>query len=394
MTIQYNCKTNQTNMRRPGFTLIELLVVISIMAALTALMIPRLRAVNQDRGIREAARVVGSKFAEASDRARRDGTAAVTLLRNPNMVDVNEVQFGASTIFLSRAVPNFIGDDGTPGTMRSSGTVAVLRIPEPLEFDLATPEENVVRVGDSVRISASRPVTSAVAYEIVGFGTNPPPPADFLDLILGDNPALPDPPSGGPVNYVIERQPKILRSSITDLPPGYTVDLRLSGPIVQMEDGSGETSVIANPPAPRIGSPIRPIFYEVLRPALAGDQTSTSERAQLAAQYARIDVLFDSTGGISSVRTYRGNWNDTTSLGLVLPQVITGPLQLFVTPSEIDANGGSPLFDETNLWVTINNTSGGVNIGYNNPPLNALGDLVSQLAVARRAAATAVSASQ
>ena len=392
MTIQCNYKTNQTNMRRPGFTLIELLVVISIMAALTALMIPRLRAVNQDRGIREAARVVGSKFAEASDRARRDGAAAVTLVRNPNMVDVDGVLFGVSTISLSRAVPNFIGDDGTRGTMQSNG--AVLRIPEPLEFDLATPEENVVRVGDSVRISASRPVTSAVAYEIVGFGTNPPPPADFLDLILGDNPALPDPPSGGSVSYVIERQPKILRSSITDLPPGYTVDLRLSGPIVQMEDGSGETSVIANPPAPRIGSPIRPIFYEVLRPALAGDQTSTSERAQLAAQYARIDVLFDSTGGISSVRTYRGNWNDTTSLGLDLPQVITGPLQLFVTPSEIDANGGSPLFDETNLWVTINNTSGGVNIGYNNPPLNALGDLVSQLAVARRDATTAVSASQ
>ena len=393
MTIQYNCKTNQTNMRRPGFTLIELLVVISIMAALTALMIPRLRAVNQDRGIREAARVVGSKFAEASDRARRDGTAAVTLLRNPNMVDVNEVQFGASTIFLSRAVPNFIGDEDVtrPASMRSND---VIRIPEPLEFDLATPEENVVRVGDSVRISASRPVTSTVAYRIIGIapvsGTDP----RELDLLLDLNPAQPAPPSGGSVSYVIERQPKILRSSITDLPPGYTLDLRLSGPIVEMEDGLGDTSVIANPPAPRIGSPIRPIFYEVLRPALAGDQTSTSERAQLAAQYARIDVLFDSTGGISSVRTYRGNWNDTTSLGLDSPQVITGPLQLFVTPSEIDANGGSPLYNETNLWVTINNTSGGVNIGYNTPPLNAGADLASQVAVARRDATTAVSASQ
>ena len=211
-------------MSRPGFTLIELLVVISIMAALTALMIPRLRAVNQDRGIREAARIVGSKFAEASDRARRDGTAAVTLLRNPNMVDVNEVQFGASTIFLSRAVPNFIGDDGTPGTMRSSGTMTVLRIPEPLEFDLATPEENVVRVGDSVRISASRPVTSAVAYRIVGIdpvsGTDPP----RLDLRLDPNPTQPPLPASGTNidSYVIERQPKILRSSITDLPPGYT----------------------------------------------------------------------------------------------------------------------------------------------------------------------------
>ena len=377
MTIQCNYKTNQTNMRRPGFTLIELLVVISIMAALTALMIPRLRAVNQDRGIREAARVVGSKFAEASDRARRDGAAAVTLVRNPNMVDVDGVLFGVSTIFLSRAVPNFIGDDGTPGTMRSSGTMTVLRIPEPLEFDLATPEENVVRVGDSVRISASRPVTSAVAYEIVGFGTNPPPPADFLDLILGDNPALPDPPSGGSVNYVIERQPKILRSSITDLPPGYTVDLRLSGPIEELEtmNRSG------------IGANVRPLFFEKRKDAVVNDPV-------LDRAYSRIDVLFDSTGGISSVRTYVGDWDDGSNDGGVVNRVITGPLQLFVSPSDIDANGGSPLFDETNLWVTINNTSGGVNIGYNTPPLNAGADLASQVAVARRDATTAVSASQ
>ena len=377
MTIQYNCKTNQTNMRRPGFTLIELLVVISIMAALTALMIPRLRAVNQDRGIREAARVVGSKFAEASDRARRDGAAAVTLVRNPNMVDVDGVLFGVSTISLSRAVPNFIGDDGTPGTMQSNG--AVLRIPEPLEFDLATPEENVVRVGDSVRISASRPVTSAVAYRIVGTapvsGTDP----RELDLLLDLNPAQPAPPSGGSVNYVIERQPKLLRSSITDLPPGYTLYLRLSGPIVQMEtmNNSG------------IGADVRPLFFERRKEAVVNAPGSILDRA-----YSRIDVLFDSTGGVSSVRTYVGDWDDGGNDGGVVDRVITGPLQLFVSPSEIDANGGSPLYNETNLWVTINNTSGGVNIGYNTPPLNAGADLASQVAVARRDATTAVSASQ
>ena len=377
MTIQCNCKTNQTNMRRPGFTLIELLVVISIMAALTALMIPRLRAVNQDRGIREAARVVGSKFAEASDRARRDGAAAVTLVRNPNMVDVDGVLFGVSTIFLSRAVPNFIGDDGTRGTMQSNG--AVLRIPEPLEFDLATPEENVVRVGDSVRISASRPVTSAVAYRIVGIdpvsGTDPP----RLDLRLDPNPTQPPLPASGTNidSYVIERQPKILRSSITDLPPGYTVDLRLSGPIEELEtmNNSG------------IGANVRPLFFEKRKDAVVNDPV-------LDRAYSRIDVLFDSTGGISSVRTYVGDWDDGSNDGGVVNRVITGPLQLFVSPSDIDANGGSPLFDETILWVTINNTSGGVNIGYNNPPLNAGADLASQVAVARRDATTAVSASQ
>ena len=102
---------NNKLFNRRGFTLIELLVVVAIMSALTALMLPRLRTVSQDRGIREAARVVGSKFAEASDRARRDGKASVTLVRNPNLVDVDGVQYGASTIYLSRAVPNFTGDD-------------------------------------------------------------------------------------------------------------------------------------------------------------------------------------------------------------------------------------------------------------------------------------------
>ena len=209
------------------------------------------------------------------------------------MVDVDGVLFGVSTISLSRAVPNFIGDDGTPGTMQSNGTV--LRIPEPLEFDSGTPEENVVRVGDSVRISASSPVTSTVAYRIVEItpiaasGANPP----RLDLRLDLNPTLPDPPSGGSVSYVIERQPKILRSSITDLPPGYTVDLRLSGPIEELETANNSA----------IGANVRPLFFERLREGVAADSI-------LGRAYSRIDVLFDSTGGISSVRTYVGAWDD------------------------------------------------------------------------------------
>ncbi len=380
---------------KSGFTLIELLVVISIMAALTALMLPRLRTVNQDRGIREAARVVGSKFAEASDRARRDGAAAVTLFRNPNMVDVNGVQFGVSTISISRAVPNFIGDDDTLATVTSTfGGGRALLIPLPLEYDQSTPEENVVRAGDFVRFNqAGSPpmpvtVTSSVAYQITN--VSPLPSGGSLQLVLDRKPTQPPLPSAGTsVSYVIERQPKLLRSSITDLPPGYTVDLRLSGPVVPMEDGSGEVSVLST-------HEVRPVFFEVMRPGLEADQTSTAERARLAAQYSRIDVLFDSTGGVSSVRTYRGNWNNTASLGLDSPQPITGPLALFVMPSEVEQRTDArPLYDETNLWVTISNTSGGVNIGYNNPPLAAggttLGELVTE---ARRTASTGQSASQ
>jgi prepilin-type N-terminal cleavage/methylation domain-containing protein len=391
---------------KSGFTLIELLVVISIMAALTALMLPRLRTVNQDRGIREAARVVGSKFAEASDRARRDGAAAVTLFRNPNMVDVNGVQFGVSTISISRAVPNYPGgSSGETGTKRArvvGGNMFqdVLRIPRPLEqSDLNDNQEDLVRVGDFVRVSASPEVSTPVSYRIVDL--DPPnvmPPRtvpDQLDIqldLVDTKPDFPGAVGTTPLFFVIERQPKILRSSITDLPPGYTVDLRLSGPLQTMET-MGNSGIVDGTGTP-IG--IRPLFYEKRRDAVA-------DGSILANAYNRIDILFDSTGGISSVRTYRGNWDGFTTGSPSFPdpdgeqvnQAITGPLELFVTPSELEADGGSPLYDETNLWVTISNTSGGVNIGYNNPPLAAggttLGELVTE---ARRTASTGQSASQ
>ena len=366
------------------------------MAALTALMLPRLRTVNKDRGIREAARVVGSKFAEASDRARRDGKASVTLVRNPNMLDAGGVQYASSTIYLSRAVPNFVGDDGTTGIFTNifSGETA-LRIVEPLEFDPATPQENVVRAGDSVRFNvtsgASVPVTSPIAYLITNVVREPS--GGRLQLILERKPTQPPLPSPGTqASFVIERQPKILRSSITDLPPGYIVDLRLSGPLVTME-------LPANTPADLFDSNgiamnQRPLFYEKLRPAVAAG--SFEDQA-----YQRIDVFFDSTGGISSVRTYLANRDNTAGGYLGEPEEapITGPLQLFIAPTELE-DGSSPIYSDTNLWVTISNTSGGVNIGYNNPPLaavdtNANGlELFELLTEARRTANTGRSASQ
>ena len=135
----------------------------------------------------------------------------------------------------------------------------------------------------------------------------------------------------------------------------------------------------------------RPLFYEKLR---------AGANAQLQELYSRIDVFFDSTGGISSVRTYQGEWDDGGSNGAPVNPVMTGPLELFVTPTELEA-GSSPLYEESNLWVTISNTSGGVSIGYNTPPLtpddlndNGEQDFFELVTEARSSAATGRSARQ
>ena len=104
-----------------GVTLVELLVVVAILSVIFAVMIPRLRAVSEDRNIREAARVVASAFSRASSRAVNDGIAGLMIVPNPNFqqatfdnfgVDGFDQPFFAGTrIFQMRRLPPYIGDE-------------------------------------------------------------------------------------------------------------------------------------------------------------------------------------------------------------------------------------------------------------------------------------------
>ena len=104
-----------------GVTLVELLVVISILSVIFAVMIPRLRAVNEDRNIREAARVVASAFSKASSRAINEGLAGLMIVPNPNFQQATSNNFGVTDfdgpffagtrIFQMRRLPPYIGDD-------------------------------------------------------------------------------------------------------------------------------------------------------------------------------------------------------------------------------------------------------------------------------------------
>ena len=83
-------------------------------------MIPRLRTINKDRNIREAARIVGSVFANASQRAIAEGGAGVLLERNLNYTStagipgvIPGVKFACTTLYTLRSLPPYIGDDDT-----------------------------------------------------------------------------------------------------------------------------------------------------------------------------------------------------------------------------------------------------------------------------------------
>ncbi len=104
-----------------GLTLVELLVAIAILAIVVALIVPRLRLVSKDRNIREAARVAGSVFSSARDRAIAEGSAGVIIERKPEFRLLprrpdNRFIMPARVCFKCVRMPPYVGD-----SLRRSG---------------------------------------------------------------------------------------------------------------------------------------------------------------------------------------------------------------------------------------------------------------------------------
>ena len=340
-----------------GFTLVEILVVLVIATVVLSMAIPRIRTVNRERGMREAARVVGSALANASQRARVDGVAGVVIKRNPNFV-AGSLQYAATELSLLRSVPNFTGDQqydeniNNRGASKSGGLDTQVQIPFPFEQE----EFDLIRAGDSISFN-----NSSVQFRI----NNASRAGNFLNLDLdvqaNGYPKLPDELDNVP--YVVHRQPRILRSSTATLPQNHIIDLRFSG--FEVLDGFDPDNNATTPNdigcfvPPYGAAPVirRQQLTTIFEPA----PTDFNGGVFPAVENYDIEILFDEEGAIDRV-LYKDGAN-------VVVRIPLGPIYFLVTqtPDSVDVSGEVATADDSAFWVTVSNVNGSTNIGYNNP---------------------------
>lgn len=382
-----------SNIRRTGLTLVELLVVIAIMGLLTALIVPQVRLVNKERNIREAARVVGTALAQARDRAIANGSAGLMIERNQNLVQNsggNDFYYGGTRLYLMRNVPNYTDNYGPNKGCMISGQGAnqrfvhirkpfrsgVIRAGDEIAFagnptryriiappvdndnlvDPNTPDEDNIQWGPQTRLTIelglSHGITNANHHYIYKRPVRNTTPWSGLNL---------DPPEE--VAYTIFRQPRKIESSRVDLPEGYIIDLRYSGPIAPALSNGGGSGANETP---------------TTKFSYAGDGTP-------------VYLVFGQDGGLSQMGL-NGN------VGIPVSESI----DLFVTeyrPEDVigvtgvDNTAYQVLSNPAALWVTLGSQTGGVNVGYNTPPVSG-GFVKNLIDSARQTSRTRTSANQ
>ena len=362
---------NNSKQKIRGFTLVEILVVVVIATVVLAIAIPRIRTINKERNIREASRVIGSAFANASQRAVIDGVAGVRISRNPNFM-AGSLQYGATEISLLRSVPNYIGD-AMDAEITNATLDNVIQINMPLEQEAL----GIISAGDSISFGnspASYRITNAfldtAETGAIGGAVGSIPRLMRLELDL--NGYLPAPADGS--TFSIARRPKILRSSTATLPAGHIIDLRYSG--FELLDGFGPfpggTGSFAPPYTTQ--TVLARQLTSIFEPTPTDFYDDPTEPFGVVENYD-IDIIFDEQGSVDFVLYTEIDHNnngmadedgDGTESETVFRQPL-GSIHLLVTeaPTSIDATEEIATADENNFWVTINNNMGSVNIGYN-----------------------------
>ena len=347
------------NANRSGITLVELLTVVTLMTILTALIIPRIRTVNKDRNIREASRVVAAAFASASNRGVTDGAGGIQIVRNPNFVartTTGQVQFASTRIYLMKSLPDYTGDgenadveiggDENPDNINPDTNQPVIELE--VTIDPAPLDEGVIQMNDLIRFGrfpfriTSEPVEEdGVLTFFIDFD-------DDGDRTTDVNVGSPDfrtglPAPSGDLDFAVQRRPRRIESSAIDLPAGYIIDLRYSGPLDLGDD-------------PMDGDD----FHE-------GEDldVETYTKFGLANDPSTIEILFDESGGISSV--LYGNTSTLFGNTLFLHIAEYDPGEISAASNALN-DASTILSRNESLWVTVNNISGNSNVGYNAPP--------------------------
>jgi prepilin-type N-terminal cleavage/methylation domain-containing protein len=343
-----------------GLTLIELLVVIMILGLIMILAIPRLRMINEDRSVREAARTVGSVFAKASQRAYSDGVAGVCIELNPNISDVDGVQYAGTALFMLRKLPPYVGDDGGMSSLATKTGPNSVVIALPYLY-----KNKVVQVNDYISFN-----NSPLNYQIQS--TTPDTVNNQLAINLYPSNILPPLPgnNGDRYPFVVHRQPKLQESSRVQLPEGYIIDMRFSG---EMRSGAAPLPVSLN------HFPMRSYFHEQVPPASLPLKRNYDTR-----------ILFGEDGSIDRYQV------PITNLTLA-PK---GDLYFFITryesklereqinsPAKASSEPDS-LDSPTNMWLIVDSQTGTSTLSYNVPPGTAVTDLPSRIAAARSIAST------
>jgi type II secretory pathway pseudopilin PulG len=337
---------------RIGLTLVELLVAISILSLITVLVIPQIRLLNRERGIREAARVVGAIFVEASNAARVNGFAAVGIKRNPNYIrkvnstaGVNDISYAGTTLYILRQLPPYTGNDDSSKAIIPPPQLTpppaepndfFVEIPEPLDLSLKAQ----IRKGCKLQLASVK--TPLDINNVLDLGNG------LLRLTVRLPSHLPGFPQGVPLSFRLDRPPVKVANSEFSIPRGYYINLNYSGPTTAQTAGISEW--------PAHTSDISPVTWTYL----------SEDRGSNVVNKNDVIITFGNNGGIDTI--YPNGEGDGGKAPI-------SPLSLCICSDEVGntfdtnadslprsvAEGGRDLLNQEDvIWVSVNNQNGGV----------------------------------
>lgn len=364
--------------RNSGLSLVELLVVIAIVTVILGFMVPQLRTMTKERGIRAAATMLATALNEAAGQARVEGYAAIELVRNRNVFRTPRMQDNSlgdnihyacySVRRLSAPEPYFGNDTGDEAEVKALvndpplGSTdpdrIVIDIPTPLDTNLVLSAGCVIKLGDNpCRYQVTN--VNGVPAPNPALPPLPPPALNHSRLVVTRAIYQPYPESGSRHSFRVDRPAAAtnnLNSAIIDdsdvtdivLPNGYFLNLNYSGPLVT-------------------------------RDTCDFTWTAFSEAFGAALNAESIVIEFGPSGGVAQIWT-----NGLTSGGPVLvPNSaiqfclaadserhtfdLSGTQQMPKSYYQFgSASAGPDLLNEPDvLWVTLNHLTGRVNIGEN-----------------------------